>query len=113
MRRRAHAEARAHTEARAHAQARTHAAGADAQQLPARRHARTHLYIQAWRAIGARAHEHGATYLVDSMSAFGAEPVCLDDVDFLVSSANKAIEGVPGFAFVLARRTALKRAEGS
>lgn len=62
-------------------------------------------------AIGALAHEHGATYLVDSMSAFGAEPVCLDDVDFLVSSANKAIEGVPGFAFVLARRTALKRAE--
>jgi 2-aminoethylphosphonate--pyruvate transaminase/phosphonoacetaldehyde hydrolase len=64
--------------------------------------------------IGAAAHEHGAVYLVDAMSSFGAIPVDLvrDGIDFLVSSANKCIEGVPGFAFVLARRRALESARG-
>jgi 2-aminoethylphosphonate-pyruvate transaminase len=33
-------------------------------------------------------------------------------IDFLISSANKCLEGVPGFAFVLARRAALLAAEG-
>src|SRR5208337_1450907 len=33
-------------------------------------------------------------------------------VDFLVSSANKCIQGVPGFGFVLARRDLLIAAEG-
>ena len=33
-------------------------------------------------------------------------------VDFLISSANKCIEGVPGFGFVLARRSPLLEAKG-
>ena len=33
-------------------------------------------------------------------------------IDFLISSANKCIEGVPGFGFVLARRTRLLEAKG-
>jgi 2-aminoethylphosphonate-pyruvate transaminase len=37
-------------------------------------------------------------------------PAC--HADFLVSSANKCIEGVPGFSFVLCRREALLRAAG-
>jgi len=53
-------------------------------------------------------------YFVDSMSAFGAVPFdflgC--HVDYLVSSANKCIEGVPGFGFCLCRRAALEAAEG-
>ena len=49
---------------------------------------------------------------IDSMSAFGAIP--LDGVRFeaLVSSANKCIEGVPGFGYVIARIEALKSAKG-
>jgi aspartate aminotransferase-like enzyme len=31
---------------------------------------------------------------------------------FLISSANKCIEGVPGFGFILARREALLAAKG-
>ncbi|MFA6240219.1 MAG: 2-aminoethylphosphonate--pyruvate transaminase [Candidatus Hydrogenedentales bacterium] len=56
----------------------------------------------------------GATYFVDAMSGFGAVPLNLDtaNIDFLVSSANKCIEGVPGFGFVLARREALEATEG-
>jgi 2-aminoethylphosphonate-pyruvate transaminase len=48
------------------------------------------------------------------MSSFGAIPVSLQAarVDFLISSANKCIEGVPGFGFVLARRAPLLAAKG-
>ena len=64
--------------------------------------------------IGSVVREHGKTYFVDSMSAFGA--VQFDfracQIDFLVSSANKCIEGVPGFSFCLARRSALDKTAG-
>ena len=58
--------------------------------------------------------DHGARYIVDAMSSFGAVPLDLAayNVDYLVSSANKCIEGVPGFAFVLARRSALLETRG-
>ena len=57
----------------------------------------------------------GRRLLIDSMSAFGALPVEPGRIAFeaLVSSANKCIEGVPGFGFVLARRDALARAAGN
>ena len=53
-------------------------------------------------------------YIVDAMSSFGAVPLNLGDahVDYLVSSANKCIEGVPGFSFVIARRDALSSTAG-
>lgn len=59
--------------------------------------------------IGAIAAAAGASYIVDAMSSFGAIPINLAaaHADFLVSSANKCIEGVPGFGFVLARRAPL------
>jgi 2-aminoethylphosphonate-pyruvate transaminase len=57
---------------------------------------------------------HGRTYLVDAMSSFGAIPIdfAAAGIDFLVSSANKCIEGVPGFCFVICRRAALLASEG-
>jgi 2-aminoethylphosphonate-pyruvate transaminase len=57
----------------------------------------------------------GRSLLVDSMSAFGAVDIDLRRVRFdaLVSSANKCIEGVPGFAFVFARRSVLEAAAGN
>jgi 2-aminoethylphosphonate-pyruvate transaminase len=64
--------------------------------------------------IGAVVAQAGSTFIVDAMSSFGAIPIDLDSAhaDFLISSANKCIEGVPGFAFVLARRDALVAAKG-
>jgi len=43
------------------------------------------------------------TVIVDSMSGFGAYDVDVhaDNVHYLVSSANKNIEGIPGFAFAI------------
>jgi 2-aminoethylphosphonate-pyruvate transaminase len=64
--------------------------------------------------IGEKVARAGATYIVDAMSSFGAIPIDLAAVqaDFLISSANKCIEGVPGFGFVLARRSQLIAAKG-
>jgi 2-aminoethylphosphonate-pyruvate transaminase len=53
-------------------------------------------------------------YIVDAMSSFGAYPIDLKAcrIDFLISSSNKNIEGVPGFSFVLAKKDTLKAAKG-
>ncbi len=65
------------------------------------------------REIGEVVRRRGREYFVDAMSSFGGVPLNPEDcrIDYLVSSANKCIEGVPGFAFVLARRSALARTE--
>ena len=65
--------------------------------------------------IGHVVHRAGACYIVDAMSIFGAVPIDMvgSHIDFLISSANKCIEGVPGFGFVLARREALLAAKGN
>jgi 2-aminoethylphosphonate-pyruvate transaminase len=64
--------------------------------------------------IGAAIKECDRIFLVDAMSSFGGMPIDLaaSGIDFLVSSANKCIQGVPGFGFVLARRDLLISAEG-
>ncbi|WP_339911722.1 2-aminoethylphosphonate--pyruvate transaminase [Symmachiella dynata] len=56
----------------------------------------------------------GRIYTVDAMSSFGALPIDLPacHIDYLISSANKCLQGVPGFSFVLARRAVLEASEG-
>ena len=56
----------------------------------------------------------GRKFLIDSMSAFGAIPLDVNDVRYeaMVSSANKCIEGVPGFGFIIARKSELEAAQG-
>lgn len=52
--------------------------------------------------------------IVDSMSGFGAYELRMDwGIDFAVSSANKCIEGVPGFSFALCNRNALEKTKGN
>jgi 2-aminoethylphosphonate-pyruvate transaminase len=70
--------------------------------------------INPIEAIGALVRRAGARYIVDAMSSFGAVPIDIAGagIDYLVSSANKCIEGVPGFGFVIARRSALLETEG-
>lgn len=57
----------------------------------------------------------GRKLLIDSMSAFGALPLDVREVPCVafVSSANKCIEGVPGFGFVIARVAELEAARGN
>jgi 2-aminoethylphosphonate-pyruvate transaminase len=65
--------------------------------------------------IGHVVHGMGATYIVDAMSSFGAVPIDMvgSYIDFLISSANKCIEGVPGFGFIVASRPSLESAKGN
>lgn len=62
--------------------------------------------------IGPAVLRAGACFIVDAMSSFGAIPVDANGIDFLISSANKCIEGVPGFGFTLVRRRELELAKG-
>lgn len=64
--------------------------------------------------LGKLVRSAGRTFIVDAMSSFGAIPLSLAgaEIDFLISSANKCIEGVPGFTFVLARKEKLEPCRG-
>lgn len=65
--------------------------------------------------IAAAVASRGRKLLIDSMSAFGALELDVSVIPYeaMVSSANKCIEGVPGFGFVIARTEALEAARGN
>ncbi len=65
-------------------------------------------------SLGRVATRHGKIFVVDAMSSFGAIPIDFSacGIDFLVSSANKCVEGVPGFCFVFCRRKVLAACAG-
>ncbi|WP_162341164.1 2-aminoethylphosphonate--pyruvate transaminase [Cyclobacterium salsum] len=57
----------------------------------------------------------GKVFILDAMSSFGGIPLDIraPKIDFLISSANKCIQGVPGFGFVLANKGLLLECEGN
>lgn len=59
--------------------------------------------------VAALCQRRGIRLIVDAMSSFGGIPIDMGrlGIEFLISSANKCIQGVPGFGFVIARRAAL------
>ena len=65
--------------------------------------------------ISEAVHARGRKLLIDSMSAFGAIDLDVNRIRYeaMVSSANKCIEGVPGFGFVIARKSELEAAKGN
>jgi 2-aminoethylphosphonate-pyruvate transaminase len=67
--------------------------------------------VEAVARVAARA---GRRVLVDAMSSLFGEPleVGAEGIDGVMASANKCLQGVPGVAFVLARRTALEALRG-
>ena len=66
------------------------------------------------QSIGELAHGYGKTFIVDAMSSFGGVNIPVKDwhIGFLISSANKCIQGVPGFSFIIARRSLLMETKG-
>lgn len=64
--------------------------------------------------IGNIVAKYNSVYFVDAMSSFGAVPINIVDsqIYFLVSSANKCIEGLPGFSFVIAHKETILQTEG-
>ena len=71
--------------------------------------------INDLQSVSRVAHEHNLMFIVDAMSSFGAVDVDVPalGIDFLISSANKCIQGVPGFSFIIARREALTATQGN
>lgn len=65
--------------------------------------------------VGQVARNHNKIYIVDAMSSFGAVPINLKafDIDYLISSSNKCIEGVPGFSFVIFKTVSLESCKGN
>ena len=65
-------------------------------------------------SVGKVAKAYGKVFIVDAMSSFaGVEiPVSEWGIDFIISSANKCIQGVPGFSFIICRLDELKKCEG-
>lgn len=57
----------------------------------------------------------GVLTIVDAMSSFGGVPISIDElqVDYLISSSNKCIQGVPGFSFVIAKTVVIEQTEGN
>ncbi len=56
----------------------------------------------------------GKTMIVDAMSSFGGVDIPVGEwgIDFIISSANKCIQGVPGFSFILCNREKLTESKG-
>lgn len=58
--------------------------------------------------------EYNKTLIIDAMSSFGGIPIDIKalGIDYLISSANKCIQGVPGFGFVIAKKEKLEKCKG-
>lgn len=64
--------------------------------------------------IGDIVKRHKKVYIVDAMSSFGGIPIDVQKIgiDFIISSANKCIQGVPGFGFVICKKDELLKTKG-
>ena len=60
------------------------------------------------------AKEYNKTLIIDAMSSFGGIPIDIKalGINYLISSANKCIQGVPGFGFVIAKKEKLEKCKG-
>jgi 2-aminoethylphosphonate-pyruvate transaminase len=100
------------------------ASGADVERLLAADESITHVglvhcetstgILNPLQEIATVVARHGKSLVVDAMSSFGALPIDAATMPFdaLIAASGKCIEGPPGMGFVIARRTALARAEG-
>jgi 2-aminoethylphosphonate-pyruvate transaminase len=64
--------------------------------------------------IGQAVKLHDKVFMVDAMSSFGALPLDMValNLDVMVSSSNKCLEGVPGFSYVVLKRDLLEASAG-
>lgn len=59
--------------------------------------------------------QYDKVLIVDAMSSFGGIPMDVSSMgmDFMISSSNKCIQGVPGFSFVIAKKEQLLKSKGN
>jgi 2-aminoethylphosphonate aminotransferase len=75
-------------------------------QLAVVHHETTTGMLNPVEAIGALCREHGVELIVDAMSSYAGIPISMNAMgaDFLISSANKCVQGMAGLSFVICRR---------
>ncbi|KAJ8045022.1 Serine--pyruvate aminotransferase, mitochondrial [Holothuria leucospilota] len=76
----------------------------------------THGLLNPLEEVGRVVREEcpDAIFIADCMSSFGSVSFDVEEAkaDFLVSSANKCLQGVPGFAYTICRRDKLMQCKG-
>jgi len=62
------------------------------------------------REIGSLAHKYGKVFIVDTISTYAMIPIDIEDdnIDFLMSSAQKGLMAVTGLSFVIGRKSLLE-----
>ncbi len=64
--------------------------------------------------VGRVVNDHGRTLIVDAVSSFGGLPLSMEElgVHYLVSTASKCLQGVPGLGLIVADVARLTRTRG-
>lgn len=64
--------------------------------------------------VAKKVKELGRVFIVDAMSSFGGVDIEVEKlgIDYIISSANKCIQGVPGFSFIICQKDELAKCEG-
>jgi 2-aminoethylphosphonate-pyruvate transaminase len=77
-------------------------------------HETTSGLLNPVEAVGEVAARAGRRVLVDAMSSLFGEPLDVtgEGIDAVTASANKCLQGIPGVAFVLVRRSAVEALRG-
>ncbi|MBQ4863745.1 2-aminoethylphosphonate--pyruvate transaminase [Pseudoalteromonas sp. MMG013] len=65
--------------------------------------------------VAALAKEFNKVMILDAMSSFGGIPIDMQKlhIDVLISSSNKCIQGVPGFGFVISKKSLIAQCKGN
>lgn len=63
------------------------------------------------KKIGKIAKRYNCNYIVDTISSFAGIPFSIKDcdIDFMMSTSNKCIQGMPGVAFVICKKNELEK----
>lgn len=63
------------------------------------------------KEIGKIAKENNSVFIVDTVSSFAGVPIDIRDfnIDFMMSTSNKCIQGMAGVAFVICKKTELEK----
>ncbi|MDZ7605351.1 MAG: 2-aminoethylphosphonate--pyruvate transaminase [Cyclobacteriaceae bacterium] len=71
--------------------------------------------LNPYREVAEIARRHDIIFMLDAMSSFGGIPLDMsgDQIDVLISSSNKCIQGVPGFGFVIARKNLMESSKNN
>ena len=65
------------------------------------------------KEISQMAHQMGIEMVVDTVSSYAGLPINVKEynLEFMVSTSNKCIQGMPGLSFVIVKKTALAKLE--